>query len=429
MRIQRIRASNFKSFKELDLEVGNFHVVVGPNAAGKSNFAHIFQFLKSVEENGLKDAVAIHGGGESIRNFKADPSQSIRIELEMRPSPDVGIDIQTTVKGERRNGKLQVERIRYGFAFGTSGRKNGVQITSDQIDQSIKVTGSETEGRLPGLEATPLVCAEIRIWRTENGLDYQVEPPDQEDRLGPWFPGISFLKEPRLARAPADALLLNSPFLAIPPLFFPGLLRNTAIYSFDPHLAKNPVSFTGRARLERDASNLALILDQLCQDKDKRRELYNCLTAMLPFIRAVDTEKFAENSVLMTVQEDFFADRMLRAHLLSDGTVCMTALIVALYFQEADVIILEEPERCVHPQLISRMIAMMKEAAQDKQILVTTHSPEVVKHAGLESLLLITRDEAGFSNVSRPAEKEELRIFLENEMGLDDLFVQNLLAI
>jgi len=38
MAIKRIQVSNFKSFKELDLELGQFNVVIGANASGNSNF-------------------------------------------------------------------------------------------------------------------------------------------------------------------------------------------------------------------------------------------------------------------------------------------------------------------------------------------------------------------------------------------------------
>jgi hypothetical protein len=52
-----------------------------------------------------------------------------------------------------------------------------------------------------------------------------------------------------------------------------------------------------------------------------------------------------------------------------------------------------------------------------------------VKHAGVENLLLISRDQEGFSSISRPAEKEAVKIFLQHDLGLDDLFVQDLLAV
>jgi len=71
----------------------------------------------------------------------------------------------------------------------------------------------------------------------------------------------------------------------------------------------------------------------------------------------------------------------------------------------------------------------MKEASQHKQIIVTTHNPEIVKYADLEDILLIARDNEGLSTISRPAEKEEIKTFLKNEIGIEELYVQNLLGI
>ena len=74
---------------------------------------------------------------------------------------------------------------------------------------------------------------------------------------------------------------------------------------------------------------------------------------------------------------------------------------------------------------------MMKDASQtqEKQIVVTTHNPEFVKYAGLENILLVSRNEAGFSTVSRPADKEEVKTFLKNDIGIEELYIQNLLEV
>jgi predicted ATP-dependent endonuclease of OLD family len=72
---------------------------------------------------------------------------------------------------------------------------------------------------------------------------------------------------------------------------------------------------------------------------------------------------------------------------------------------------------------------MFKEVSGSKQILATTHSPEVVKHAGLESILLVSRDDNGASRITKPANSEHVRIFLDNELGVEDLFTDNLLGV
>ncbi len=92
-------------------------------------------------------------------------------------------------------------------------------------------------------------------------------------------------------------------------------------------------------------------------------------------------------------------------------------------------IVIEEPERNIHPYLISKIVEMMVDVSErlNKQIIVTTHNPEVVRYTDIDNILLVYRNDKGFSQISRPAEKEEVKIFLENEMGIEELYVQNLL--
>jgi predicted ATPase len=200
-----------------------------------------------------------------------------------------------------------------------------------------------------------------------------------------------------------------------------------SIFNIDPHIAKKPVEFLGKAELAEDGKNLAIVLDAIITDPEKRRKFANLLQNLLPFTETVGTEKFAEKSLMLTIQEQFFKEP-LRAFLLSDGTINITALIAALHFENKQVVFLEEPERNIHPHLASRLVQMMKEVSQKRQVIVTTHSPEIVKHAGIENLLLLNRDKEGYSQITRPSEQEQVRIFLQNEIGLDDLFTDNLLG-
>ena len=79
----------------------------------------------------------------------------------------------------------------------------------------------------------------------------------------------------------------------------------------------------------------------------------------------------------------------------------LIALIIVLYFEDKHIVIIEEPDRYIHPHLISKVIEMMKDASRNKQIIITTHNPEVVKHTDIENILLefsnITSTDASFA--------------------------------
>jgi predicted ATPase len=202
-----------------------------------------------------------------------------------------------------------------------------------------------------------------------------------------------------------------------------------AIYDIDSKLLKKGVAITGKRDLEEDAGNLALILKNIIEDPEKKRKFSNLLRDVLPFVEDFSIEKFMDISLILTLRERYAGNHVLPAASLSDGTMTIFALIIALYFEDKPFIIIEEPVNHIHPFLVARVITMMKEASKSKQVMVTTHSTEVVKHAKIEDLLLISRDTEGFSVVSRPADKREVRTFLENEIGIEELYVQNLLGL
>jgi predicted ATPase len=236
--------------------------------------------------------------------------------------------------------------------------------------------------------------------------------PD-EYQISPWVLG-----EPV---SPRSLILTHVPPFVRPPF------EDVAIYDFDPKLPKKATPITGKADLEEDGSNLAIVLKNIIGDGERKRKLENLLGDLLPFVAGLKVEKFADKSLLFTLGETYAKEHYLPASLISDGTINVTSLIAALYFEKKPVAIIEEPERNIHPSLISKIVAMMKDASQGKQIIVTTHNPEVVRHADIGDVLLVSRNGEGSSTISRPSENKDVQVFLQNEMGLEELFVENLL--
>jgi len=203
-----------------------------------------------------------------------------------------------------------------------------------------------------------------------------------------------------------------------------AIFSNISVYDFDSKLPKKPASIIARRELEENGENLALVVKNIIDNKDAKRKLFNLIGDTLPFLRGVRVEKYADKSLQLKLDETYSKDSM-PAFLMSDGTVNIIALIVAIYFEEKTPVIVEEPESGIHPHLIAKVVEMMKDV--DKQVIVTTHNPEMVKYADMNDILLVARDENGFSTISRPGTKEDLKVFLDNEIGLDELYVQNLL--
>lgn len=415
MAIKKIKVSNFKTFKDLDLDLGGLNVVIGANASGKSNFTQIFRFLKNIEQNDLKNAISMNGGLKSIRNINIGAAANLEMQIVL----------STELLLETEEHTMKVSEIDYGFSLQFNKPVNGYKIASDWLVQNFELMESNAQDELFAGTQIPKKVT-LAISRKQDKIHFDISPNFDEQLAKKIFP-IFALKE-HWTKFSKDVLLIQAPYLSllVPPWI--TLFKNIAIYDIDPHKAKDPTKITGKAELDEDGGNLALILNAIIEDDDKKRKLCNLVRDLLPFVDDVSTEELAGKSLMLKLQENYYKNKDIRADLLSDGTVNITALIVALYFEENDVVIIEEPERNIHPHLISRVVEMMKEVSKKKQIIVTTHSPEVVRHAGLDNILLVSRNKEGYSNISRPGEKEEVKVFLENELGLDELYVQNLLT-
>lgn len=417
MGVKRIRVTNFKSFEELEVEFGKFNVLIGANASGKSNFVQIFEFLRDISNHGLNNAVSMQGGVEYLRNINIGASENFSLKVVS--------DQEFGFLGRRtKEGLIGIKTYETIYEFALKFRKRGLgfEIAKDNLTQKCKFVRLERPKKKIE-EKEEIGQGEIVLSRANGKVKIDLHKPEQipikEDDIYP-----PFLREEKLS---PSTLLLQSPFFFMPPL--EEIFSDISIYDFDPKLPKKATPITGKAELEEDGSNLSIILKNITENKEKRRKLFNLVKGLLPFISNLGVEKFADKSLLFKLQEIYFKNQYLPASLISDGTINITAIIVALYFEENPLTIIEEPERNIHPYLISKVVDMMKDASQKKQIIVTTHNPEIVKYAGLDNILLVSRDEKGFSTVSRPADKEELKTFFQNEIGIEELYIQNLLGV
>ena len=177
------------------------------------------------------------------------------------------------------------------------------------------------------------------------------------------------------------------------------------------------------------ATNLAPILDRLLADEAQRKTLTNLVRFLLPFIDDIGIQNLTNDSLLLYVTETYTDKTKLYAGLMSEGTIAAIALVVVLYFEDSPLVIFEDPDRGMHPKLMARVVDMMKEVSKEKQIIITTHHPEMVRYAGVDNLLFVSRDKDGFSQISRPADKTMVKQFLANDIGLDQLYVDDLLEV
>lgn len=107
--------------------------------------------------------------------------------------------------------------------------------------------------------------------------------------------------------------------------------------------------------------------------------------------------------------------------LLSDGTLRVAEILVWLIFPEVKLLLIEEPETAIHPGLLSKLLAEIEAYSNDRQIILSTQSPQVVSWAAPRAIRLVERH-AGHSEVRGLREDEISRVsaYLRDEGNLGD---------
>ena len=420
MPIKRVHIENFKSFSEIDVELSRFCVVIGSNAAGKSNFISVLKFLRDIARHGVVNAIAMQGGADYLRNTRIGCERDLVVQVTYEP--DTAEDAMD--RTGRGGSVLEVRSCEssYEFALHFNATGDGFTIVRDRLLIGCEFSSCKNGHRKEKNET--LGRGSIQVSSKKGEVQYTVDIPSgctltENDIIPLFFRG---------KRLPERTLLLET-FYGYPLPHFEKFFDRIAVYDIDPKLPKKGTVITGKRELDENGGNLALVVKSILENPEKKRKFSNLLRDVLPFVEDFAVQKFMDISLILTMRERYAKSRDLPASSLSDGTIAIFAMIIALYFEEKPFIIIEEPTSHIHPFLIARVMRMMKEASEKKQVMITTHSTEVVKHTALDDILLISRDSGGFSIISRPGDKEEVRTFLANEIGIEELYVQNLLGL
>lgn len=430
MLIKKIRLKNFKNFKDAELELGDMNVLVGANASGKSNFLQALKFLKDIQEHGLENAISLQGGMEYLRNINCGEDEAVEIEVEfyINTYKDIVISINdlkynASIQNQLLNVKIKIQNKNLSEEISI----RGIFFSDENIDVYDK-GGNHTQTVLhadfvnkvfnKNGEIKYQIIGKDGIYFIDDFGKHEISFEDEQDLFSFddkfYFFGLTKQLNKNQSLLELDIVVEN--------------IFDYSLFDFDLKKIKEPNSIKGKVTLEENGENIALVIKKILSDEKKARQFSNLISDILPFIKSIETEKFYDKSLLFKIQEKGHTSPI-PSSLLSDGTVSVTAILIALFFENNRLTIIEEPEYGIHPSLVSKLVDTFYEAAKNKQIIITTHSSEILKHIKLEDLRLISRDENGFSTVSKPAEKEMVKEFLKNELGINDLFVQNLLDI
>lgn len=146
-----------------------------------------------------------------------------------------------------------------------------------------------------------------------------------------------------------------------------------------------------------------------------------------------------EENVKQTITNfylEFLVDQTwLPFSMLSDGTKRLFYIISemlatynsenSLYNDDLNIILLEEPELGIHPHQLHQLMQFIKEQSREKQIIITTHSPQVLDILGpdeLDRIIICHSDPKNGTQLTHLTEKEmnKARKYMKEEAFLSD---------
>ncbi|MFC0544258.1 AAA family ATPase [Kutzneria chonburiensis] len=156
-------------------------------------------------------------------------------------------------------------------------------------------------------------------------------------------------------------------------------------------------------RLLRDASNAPNVIARLTADDPATKQLIEeYLTLVVDGMVGVESRQISSWRALFFKQETEDGQaREFDALSMSDGTLHALGVLIAL-FEGTETVGIEEPESGLHPAAAAVLMDALRDGAHRRQVLVTTHSPDLLDVPGLDaSEVLAVRSVRGRTVIGR----------------------------
>lgn len=321
-RITKVSLTGFKSFKDkTDIALGNLNVIIGANGAGKSNLLSFFQLLGNALTRNLQGHILRYGGEHFLYN-----------------------------------GRKQTERIKCAIEIATNNATDKYEIDlAFQAPGRLFISREYIEYRKSGKDK-PFAC-EIE----NNG--YELGLLDLGEKLG---------NSNNALRGTANAIKT--------------MLQKIRVFQFhdttDTARIRGGILRADCQYLKDDGGNLAAVLNML-KTTPEYLPYYNRIVRyvqkILPYFADFAIDGFPEKQdTVYLFWKKQGSDYILTPNQLSDGAIRFIALVTLLLAPrkiQPDVIVIDEPELGLHPLAIRILANMIKQAAENLQILVATQSP------------------------------------------------------
>ncbi len=416
-----IRFLTTKNYKNLHLDpsvnLNNLNIFIGSNGSGKSNFISCLKFLKDgliaiPDENrgvsSLEDAISKFGGDRILDVYVESPAK---------------VSIACCFSQINQTGNLQKDSAILDFKLYYPGQEKVRASISEEY-----LYGGED---LQGPSSTPFYYYKLHNRVLGQGVLSVYNSPGQEPTH---FETLDNIPTNSLGLLTIPTLLENS---QLPPEITPVYKIRRELIEFiskwqfynannmNLSLIRTAEPKIGGSDIYLSASgdNLPLVLENLSHNIDFEDSLNEAMKSILPKTRRIRPVRSGRLSLTVEwyfedIKEVFYLNEM------SDGTVRMLCWATILHSPLLpSLIVIDEPELGLHVSWMAILAEWIKKAATKTQIIITTHSPDLLDHFTdcLENVLCFYSENRTHFSI-KSLSKEMLEQKLEEGWELGDLY-------
>jgi len=322
--IRRVYIRNYKSIAKLWVNLETFTLFVGPNGSGKSNFIDALSFVKDCLFNSIELAFTERGRIGAVRRRSIGHPTHIGIRLILELENDLSADYAFEIAAEPKE-RFKVARER---------------------------------------------CVIKGLWGDE--YRFHVE----HGKFIKEIPGIKPKLSPdRLALFAASATEEFRPVY--------DFLTSMRFYSIVPLKIRELQEPDSGDYLKRDGSNAASVLKRLREEpqgSERYQRICRLLSKVVEGIRGVEDRAVGQKETIQ-FKQDVGSEHpwTFDALNMSDGTLRVLGLLLSVFqLGHHSMVAIEEPEATVHPAVTELVIEVLMDASNERQVLLTTHSPDIL---------------------------------------------------
>ena len=359
----------FKSIRALeDFELRSLNVLIGANGAGKSNLLSLFNMMYHLSQKRLQLFTRNEGGPDAL-----------------------------LFGGQRRTSKLETELF--------------------------------FENRDYEYRFTLLPAAETMVFGAEDILPGLARQPDNIVHRGQ----KTLVGSTRWSSGHSESCAADIEHGEFASYVLPEMKR-WRVFHFQDMSPMAQVRLLSEVRdnlrLKPDAGNLAPMLRHLREQyPDNYRRIVEAIRLAAPFFGDFVYRKNPGDQMdLEWFEAAGDPDSPFGPRQFSDGTlrfICLATLLHEPENLQPDLILIDEPELGLHPYALTLLAEMLKQAADSRQIIVSTQSADLVSQFAPEDVVVVNRREG--ESVFERLDPERLSEWLE-DYTLGDLWRMNVLG-